>query len=180
MRRSARQRRTVGMAAIAVAIAGGVAAGLPLPASPDEIVAELPPQLVGPPVEMAMASAASAPGDGAGDGGRTVVKTLTGSASYYANSLAGRRTASGERYRPQAMVAAHPSLPFGTRLRVENLRNGRSVEVTVIDRGPFARGRILDLSRRAAEELDFIRQGHTRVRIDVLGEAGEAGGAADG
>ena len=91
-----------------------------------------------------------------------------GSASFYANSLAGRRTASGIRYNPREMVAAHRSLPFGSLLRVTNEANGRSVEVRVVDRGPFAKGRILDLSRRAAETLDFVRHGHTEVTIEVL------------
>lgn len=97
-----------------------------------------------------------------------VVETQVGSASFYANSLAGRRTASGVPYNPLEMVAAHRSLPFGSLLRVTNEANGRSVEVRVVDRGPFAKGRILDLSRQAAEKLDFIRHGHTRVTIDVL------------
>jgi rare lipoprotein A len=103
-----------------------------------------------------------------------VVETLEGTASYYADSLAGRRTASGVPYRPEEMVAAHRHLPFGTRLRVENVRNGRVVELTVVDRGPFTRGRILDVSRRAAEKLDFTRHGTTRVRIEVL-EPGPGG-----
>lgn len=99
---------------------------------------------------------------------REVLDTFTGSASYYANSLAGRRTASGVPYRPDEMIAAHKTLPFGTLLRVTNLANDRTVEVRVVDRGPYAKGRILDLSRRAVEELDFIRRGHTRVKVEVL------------
>lgn len=98
----------------------------------------------------------------------TVIDMQVGSASFYANSLAGRRTASGVRYNPGEMVAAHRTLPFGSLLRVTNEANGRSVEVRVVDRGPFARGRVLDLSRIAAEELDFIRRGHTQVKIEVL------------
>ncbi|MEX2581652.1 MAG: septal ring lytic transglycosylase RlpA family protein [Gemmatimonadota bacterium] len=97
-----------------------------------------------------------------------VLETQLGSASYYANALAGRPTASGIPYDPTALVAAHRSLPFGTLLRVTNEANGRTVEVQVVDRGPFARGRVLDLSRSAAERLDFIRRGHTRVVIEVL------------
>lgn len=97
-----------------------------------------------------------------------VLQTLVGAASFYSNSLAGRRTASGVRYDPQEMVAAHRTLPFGSLLRVTNEANGRSVQVRVVDRGPFAKGRVLDLSRRAAEKLDFIRRGHTRVIIEVL------------
>jgi rare lipoprotein A len=99
---------------------------------------------------------------------REALDVRTGTASYYAASLAGRRTASGERYDPRALVAAHRHLPFGTVLRVTNPANDRSVEVRVIDRGPFTRGRVLDLSRRAAEELGMIRRGHAAVRIEVL------------
>ena len=91
-----------------------------------------------------------------------------GFASYYASRFHGVRTASGERYDEQAMTAAHRTLPFGTRVRVTNLTNGRSVVVTITDRGPFAPGRIIDVSRRAARNLDFVRAGTARVRIRVL------------
>jgi rare lipoprotein A len=131
---------------------------------------------------VACAPLAARPADSAdpsGSGDRrdpdvVVVDVLEGRASYYSDALAGRRTASGVPYRPEALVAAHRSLPFGTRLRVENLGNGRVVEVTVVDRGPFTRGRVLDLSRRAAEELGFVRQGVARVRIEVLAPTGAA------
>ena len=93
---------------------------------------------------------------------------LEGSASYYADMFEGRTTASGRTFRQAEMVAAHKKLPFGSRLRVTNLANGREVEVEVVDRGPYAHGRILDLSKSAARKLDFIRRGHTRVRIEVL------------
>ncbi|EIM73949.1 septal ring lytic transglycosylase RlpA family protein [Nitratireductor rhodophyticola] len=83
-----------------------------------------------------------------------------GSASWYALTS---MTASGERMNPAAMTAAHRTLPFGTKLRVTNKRNGRSVVVRINDRGPFVRGRILDLSKAAAARLGFIRAGHTRV-----------------
>lgn len=118
--------------------------------------------------QVLIASAVPAPAPEADTAPEAVLETQVGSASYYADILAGRRTASGVRYDPAAAIAAHRELPFGTRLRVENLANGRVVEVEVVDRGPFARGRILDLSRSAARQLDFIRQGHTRVRIEVL------------
>ena len=88
-----------------------------------------------------------------------------GIASYYADRYQGRQTASGERFDQQALSAAHPSLPFGTRVRVTHLGNGRETVVRVNDRGPFVRGRIIDLSRRAAEELDMLRSGTAPVRI---------------
>lgn len=96
-------------------------------------------------------------------------KVMRGQVSYYANSLAGRRTASGERYDPKAFTAASRTLPFGTRVRVTRLDNGKSVVVRVNDRGPFGhRRRILDLSRAAANELDMIKAGVVEVEAVVL------------
>ncbi|MBZ9870962.1 septal ring lytic transglycosylase RlpA family protein [Mesorhizobium sp. BR1-1-9] len=83
-----------------------------------------------------------------------------GRASWYALHS---RTASGERMNPSAMTAAHRTLPFGTKLRVTNKNNGRSVVVRINDRGPFIRGRVLDLSKGAAGQLGFIGSGHTAV-----------------
>lgn len=99
---------------------------------------------------------------------RRVLDTFSGSASYYADKFEGRTTASGVPFRQARMWAAHKTLPFGTKLRVTNLANGNQVEVEVVDRGPYAHGRVLDLSRSAARALDFIRSGHTRVRIEVM------------
>ena len=91
-----------------------------------------------------------------------------GIASYYSETLHGRRTASGERYDMRALTAAHPTLPFGSRVRVTNLANGRSVVVRINDRGPHVKGRVIDLSNAAARKLRFIDQGTTRVRLEVL------------
>lgn len=90
-----------------------------------------------------------------------------GLAAYYADEYHGRRTASGERYDREAMTAAHRTLPFGTRVQVTNLENGRRVRVRINDRGPFTNGRIIDLSRAAARKLDMIRAGTVRVRVEV-------------
>jgi rare lipoprotein A len=87
-----------------------------------------------------------------------------GSASWY--SLPGNRTANGESMNPAAMTAAHRSLPFGTKVKVINNRNGRSVVVRINDRGPFIKGRILDLSKAAASQLGFVRSGHTKICLD--------------
>lgn len=92
-----------------------------------------------------------------------------GWASWYGRKFHGRKTASGERYNMNAMTAAHRTLPFGTKVRVTNLGNGRSVVVRVNDRGPFIKNRIIDLSRRAAGKLGFIKNGKTRVRIRIVG-----------
>jgi rare lipoprotein A len=90
-----------------------------------------------------------------------------GKASWY--ELRGR-TASGVPADPEALTAAHRTLPFGTRVVVENLANGRKTRLTIVDRGPFVRGRVIDVSRRAARELAFLRRGVTRVRVHVEGK----------
>lgn len=90
-----------------------------------------------------------------------------GLASYYADSLAGRRTASGERYTPTDMTAAHRTLPFGTLVEVRR-DDGRTVVVRVNDRGPHKRDRIIDLSRRAAEELGIVRAGVALVSLRIV------------
>lgn len=102
-----------------------------------------------------------------------VLEQVTGEATFYANLFEGRRTASGIPFRQNQMVAAHRAYPFGTILRVTNLRNDRSVHVRVVDRGPFgakaaARRTILDLSQRAARELDYIGAGRAPIRVEVL------------
>jgi rare lipoprotein A len=86
----------------------------------------------------------------------------TGRAAFYS----GGRTASGERTGPNGLTAAHRTLPFGTRVRVTNMRNGKAVVVRIVDRGPFNRGRIIDLSRAAAVELDMISSGTAVVSIE--------------
>jgi rare lipoprotein A len=91
-----------------------------------------------------------------------------GMASYYGAAFHDRVTASGERFDTRAMTAAHRTLPFGTRVRVTNLQNGRTVVVRINDRGPFVKGRVLDLSRAAARELRLLARGTERVRLEVL------------
>jgi rare lipoprotein A len=91
-----------------------------------------------------------------------------GEASYYGAELAGNRTASGERFNPNAMTAAHRSLPLGTKLRVTNKANGKSVLVRINDRGPFAKSRLIDLSLGAAREISMVRAGKAQVMLEVL------------
>ena len=86
-------------------------------------------------------------------------------ASYYGKELAGRPTASGERFNPSAMTAAHRTLRFGTRVRVTNSRNGRSVVVRINDRGPFVKGRSLDLSSGAARAIGMGSSAHVRMEV---------------
>ncbi len=92
----------------------------------------------------------------------------TGEASYYGQELAGNRTASGERFDPDALTAAHRTLPMGSRVRVVNERTGASVVVRVNDRGPFADDRVLDVSEGAAREIGMIRRGTANVRMELL------------
>ncbi|QUX94363.1 septal ring lytic transglycosylase RlpA family lipoprotein [Marinomonas sp. CT5] len=92
----------------------------------------------------------------------------SGGASYYANKYQGRKTASGERFNQKAMTAAHKRLPFGTKVKVTNVDNGKSVVVRVNDRGPFVSGRIIDLSKSAFERIGNTRHGVIEVEIEVL------------
>jgi rare lipoprotein A len=98
---------------------------------------------------------------------RQVLSTQMGKASWYGTE-AGTQTASGERYRGDLLTAAHRTLPFGSQVRVTNLHNGRSTIVRINDRGPFIRGRIVDLSSAAASEIDMKRSGIVDVRLEVL------------
>ena len=93
------------------------------------------------------------------------VMAEVGRASWYSLTS---KTASGERCDPSALTAAHRSLPFGTRVKVENLKNGKSVVVRINDRGPFVGGRIIDLTKGAARRLGFVASGITKVRLTVL------------
>lgn len=92
----------------------------------------------------------------------------TGVASYYGARFAGRPTASGERFDPGQMTAAHRTLPFGSRVRVTNPSNGKSVVVRINDRGPFHKGREIDVSRAAADELGLVQRGHGPVDLVLL------------
>ena len=92
----------------------------------------------------------------------------SGVASYYGRRFAGRPTASGEAFDPQQLTAAHRTLPFGSLVRVTNPRNGRSVVVRINDRGPYAHGRTIDLSRAAADEIGIVSAGHGTVELELL------------
>lgn len=99
---------------------------------------------------------------------RAIGAIQVGVASFYHSSLAGNLTANGDHYDEGALTAAHRTLQLGTRVRVTNLENQRSVVVTVNDRGPYAKGRIIDLSRRAARVLGFVHDGVTKVKVEPL------------
>ena len=92
----------------------------------------------------------------------------SGEASYYGLRFSGKQTASGERFDPALLTAAHRTLPFGSRVRVTNKRNGKSVIVRINDRGPFHGGRIIDLSKAAAKQIGLLRSGRGEVELALL------------
>lgn len=97
-----------------------------------------------------------------------VVSVITGQASWYGPGFFGNRTASGEVFRPGTLTAAHRTLPFGTRVRVTNLWNGRSAVVRINDRGPFHGSRVIDLAHGAANQLGLVSSGVAKVKLEVL------------
>jgi len=97
-----------------------------------------------------------------------LASAYTGQASWYGPGFYGNRTANGEVFRPGTYTAAHRSLPFGTRVKVTNLNNGRSAVVRINDRGPFTGGRIIDLAQGAASDLGVTASGVATVRLEVL------------
>ena len=98
----------------------------------------------------------------------SVAQVQTGKASFYADKFEGIQTASGEKYRHNKLTGAHKTLPFGTKVRVTNLANEKTVEVTINDRGPYVDGRVIDLSKAAAEELGFVNTGLAEVKLEVI------------
>ena len=91
--------------------------------------------------------------------------TQNGKASFYADKFSGRKTASGETFRNNKLTGAHKTLPFGTKVKVTNKNNGKSVKVRINDRGPFVTGRIIDLSKKAAKKIDLDKAGVAEVEI---------------
>jgi len=101
----------------------------------------------------------------------------SGKASWYGPGFQGRKTANGERFNMNAYSAAHRTLAFGTKICVENLKNGRGVTVRVNDRGPFIRGRVVDVSRQAARTLGMVKSGTASVRVAVMDDGTKSGGS---
>lgn len=132
-------------------------------AAPAQSYAGTPAPTYGPP--------ASGPVNAGGAGGdvRTMPVYQVGEASWYGEALRGRKTASGEPFNPDAMTAAHRTLPFGTWVTVRLVNSAAYVRVRITDRGPFAKGRIIDLSRAAAEQLGMVRAGVAQVALYVEG-----------
>ena len=115
----------------------------------------------------ALAQSASAPATAVAASG----DAMSGTSAWYGRKFNGRKTASGQRFNAGAMTAAHPTLPFGTRVKVTNTKNNRSVVVVINDRGPSTPGRMLDVTQAAATRLGFVRAGTADVKLEVVGKA---------
>lgn len=152
---------TLGMAPLAASTAATPADGaLPLEASAEiAATAEMMPLVAAPIANATESAPVEEP---------AATRIGSGSASYYASKFHGRRTASGEAFDNAAMTAAHRTLPFGSLVRVTNIDNGRSVVVRINDRGPFTRGRMIDVSRAAADELGLVARGHATVELELI------------
>ena len=111
----------------------------------------------------------------AGDAGEEVIYVEKGEASYYGPGFHGKETASGETFNQNDLTAAHRKLPLGTEAKVTNLENGKSVKVEVNDRGPYAKGRVIDLSKGAAKKLGIDDEGTAKVKIEATKDAIEEG-----
>ena len=168
-------------AAAVAALVGCAAMRQPVPASPESIPSAVAPGIIKPvPAPVAAYSVEATPElptftlpsfdplPSALSSSPAGFEVERGSASWYGPGFHGRRTANGERYDMHALTAAHKTLPFGTMVRVKSLVNGREVLVRITDRGPFARNRVIDLSRAAAAELDMLGLGFKQVVLMVV------------
>lgn len=150
--------------AVALSVAGSLLASSALAQSASAPAAAAKPAEVapapGPTPASAPATAVAASGD-----------AMSGTSAWYGRKFNGRKTASGQRFNAGAMTAAHPTLPFGTRVKVTNTKNNRSVVVVINDRGPSTPGRMLDVTQAAATRLGFVRAGTADVKLEVVGQA---------
>ena len=161
---TAARRLLQGLMVAALAACAALPTGTPPPA-PADAPAPLPaPAPTAPPPAQAPAHRA--------DAGDATPGTQRGRVSHYGSDFAGKKTANGDVFDPDALTMAHRTLPFGTRVRVTNLENQRSVEVLVNDRGPAIAGRIADLSRAAAQRLGMIGDGVVEALLEVLPRRG--------
>ena len=150
------------MFTIALALGALVSAPAIAQTPPSTTKSDSPPPAAAP-APVPAAPAASAPA-ATGD-------PMEGLAAYYSNRLNGRRTASGQVFDQNALTGAHPTLPFGTKVKVTNTKNNRTVVVRINDRGPTQPGRVIDLSRAAAGKLAMLRAGLVPVKLEVVAEA---------
>ena len=154
-------RRSAGWPAIAVSVLIVAAACAPLPPAPE-------PPSTPPAVPAAPAAPTTPPPAAETARQKGNATTMRGRVSLYGEEFAGKKTANGDTFDPTALTMAHRTLPFGTRVRVTNLENQRSVEVIVNDRGPAVAGRIADLSRAAAAHIGMISDGVVEALLEVL------------
>lgn len=160
-------RLTLIAATLAGLLAGGQATAQTAASAPAMAPAAAPAAAPAP-APAVEAKAAPAPAAASAD-------AMSGKLAYYGRKFAGRKTASGQRFNPNAMTMAHPSLPFGTMVKVTNLANKRSVVVRVNDRGPTTAGRIGDVSLAAAKRLHMTRAGVVDAQLEVVGQAKRMG-----
>jgi rare lipoprotein A len=158
---------------IAAVVAGTAHAQTPAAPAPAATSPAASTPAAPPPAAMAPAAppAAATPGAAPTPAAAKSEGSMEGLAAVYSNRLAGHRTASGERFNQGKLAAAHPSLPFGTRVKVTNTKNGKSVEVRINDRGPTQAGRAIDMSRASASKIGLGRNAMAPVKLEVVGEA---------
>ena len=159
--------------ALALAFAGSVLASTAIAQSASAPAAEAPKPAAS--AAPAAAPAAPTPAPAAVPAPRAPAAastdTMSGTAAWYGRKFNGRKTASGQVFNAGALTAAHPSLAFGSRVKVSNTKNKRSVTVVINDRGPTTPGRIIDVTQAAAQRLGFVRTGTAPVTLEVVGQA---------
>ncbi|HET7086298.1 MAG TPA: septal ring lytic transglycosylase RlpA family protein [Rhizomicrobium sp.] len=153
---------------VLVLLAGLAACGSQPPPVPSKPPASIQPPALTPPPPPAAAAQQQPPTLPPSSPAAGPFFTQTGLASFYGRAHAGKLTASGGRFDHHNFTAAHRSLAFGTRVRVTNLANGRTVTVEITDRGPHGKGRVIDVSLAAAQALDMQQRGITRVRLEAF------------
>jgi rare lipoprotein A len=151
---------TIGLA-LAALFSSAAVAQAPAPAAKSEPA----------PAAAAPAPAPATPAPAAPTAAPSSDHKMEGLAAYYSNRLNGRKTASGQIFDQNALTAAHPTLPYGTKVKVTNTKNGKSVVVRINDRGPTQPGRVIDLSRAAAGKLGMLRAGLVPVKLEIVAEA---------
>jgi peptidoglycan lytic transglycosylase len=156
------------MVLLGIVIAGATAAQTPAPAAPSSPPAAAP---AAPPAAAPAAPPAAAPAAAPAPAAAKSGDNMEGLAAVYSDKLAGRKTASGQVFSQSKLTAAHPSLAYGTKVKVTNTKNNKTVEVVINDRGPKQAGRVIDLSSAAAAKIGIGKQGMAPVKLDVVGEA---------
>ena len=162
-----RRNRLRGVHLFAAFIAAGMVSATPLQADiPDNVLQVV--QTAQDPAIVAVPAAPVIVEDQVEEPALETKHVGNGEASFYGSELAGNRTASGERFNPRALTAAHRTLPLGSKIRVTNMSNGKSVIVRINDRGPFVKSRLIDISYAAAQQINMVRAGKARVSLALI------------